>query len=105
MSKAGTEGIIALLHERDTDHCAVLMLVAGMQDSLPEAIARLDRVLDFQREYRAALSGNRREHRQSIRMTDRAIDLGRSLLDGLHQVHQVGAERTAGMRTEGPERT
>jgi hypothetical protein len=47
MSKAGTEGIMALLHERDIDHCALIALVAGMQDSLPDAIERLERVLDF----------------------------------------------------------
>jgi hypothetical protein len=92
MSKAGTEGIMALLHERDIDHCALIALVAGMQDSLPDAIERLERVLDFNAEYRRTLSRRRRDQRKLIEINDRALDVGHSLLGGLRQLAEADAD-------------
>jgi len=87
MSKAGTDGIVALLRERDIDHMALLFIFAGMQDSLPDTIQRLDRVLDYQRDYRKRLHGHR--DRRTVEIVDRAVDIGRSLRAGLQQVHEV----------------
>jgi hypothetical protein len=91
VSKVGSEGIIALLRERDLDHAALVWIVAGMQDSLPAAIARLERIVDYQGEYRATLSGRVRADRKSIEICDRATDVARSLLVGLRQVQEVGS--------------
>lgn len=78
------DGILALLREQGERDLAIVAIVAGMQDSEDEAIARLSEIEDAVREWRKAL--DRRQQRLAVKTADGVLEIAPRLRSMIGQV-------------------
>jgi hypothetical protein len=82
---------IDLLREMESRDLALIAIVAGMQDSEDEAVARLGEIEQAMREWRASTPRRGAEGRRKTQIADDVIQIAPRLANAIRQVQAVGS--------------